>query len=307
MQRDRRIGFIGLGAMGAGMAGNLVRPAYRHRLRPPPGGDRRAGRGRRQAATSPAAAAKDAQLLFVMVVNDARSRTCCSGRRVRSRPYRRAPPSCCAARCRPPSSASGRAPRRARHPSARCAGQRWRYRRRGGTLTIMASGCAEALPRPRRARRLRQKGPPPGRPARHRLDGQGGQPAAGWGQPGDRRRGHGVRRGARRRPQGAVRGDQGAAGGSWMFDNRVPHMLDDDFTPQSAVDIWVKDLALVLDTGRSLRMPLPMAAAAFQVVMMAAARGLARSTTPPSSRSMRSSRGARSSQTTAAAARWDPR
>jgi 3-hydroxyisobutyrate dehydrogenase len=59
-----------------------------------------------------------------------------------------------------------------------------------------------------------------------------------------------------------------------MFGNRVPHMLDDDFSPKSAVDIWVKDLALVLDTGRSLRMPLPMAAAAFQVVMMATAQGL---------------------------------
>ena len=65
-----------------------------------------------------------------------------------------------------------------------------------------------------------------------------------------------------------------AAGGSWMFENRVPHMLAGDFTPRSAIDIWVKDLALVLDTGKSLRMPLPMAAAAFQVVMMAAARGL---------------------------------
>jgi putative dehydrogenase len=59
-----------------------------------------------------------------------------------------------------------------------------------------------------------------------------------------------------------------------MFDNRVPHMLDDDYTPRSAVDIWVKDLGLVLDTAKSLRMPLPMAAAAYQVVMMAAARGL---------------------------------
>jgi 3-hydroxyisobutyrate dehydrogenase len=65
-----------------------------------------------------------------------------------------------------------------------------------------------------------------------------------------------------------------AAGGSWMFENRVPHMLEDDFGPKSAVDIWVKDLGLVLDTGKSLRMPLPMAAAAYQVVMMAAARGL---------------------------------
>jgi 3-hydroxyisobutyrate dehydrogenase len=65
-----------------------------------------------------------------------------------------------------------------------------------------------------------------------------------------------------------------AAGGSFMFDNRVPHMLDDDYTPRSAVDIWVKDLGLVLDSARALKMPLPVAAAAYQVVMMAAAQGL---------------------------------
>ncbi len=67
---------------------------------------------------------------------------------------------------------------------------------------------------------------------------------------------------------------RGAAGGSWMFDNRVPHMLDDDYTPRSAVDIWVKDLGLVLDSAKALKMPLPIAAAAYQVVMMAAAQGL---------------------------------
>lgn len=33
--------------------------------------------------------------------------------------------------------------------------------------------------------------------------------------------------------------------GDWrfrMFGNRVPHMLDEDYTPYSAVDIFVKDL-----------------------------------------------------------------
>src|SRR5438105_12203070 len=39
-----------------------------------------------------------------------------------------------------------------------------------------------------------------------------------------------------------------SAGASWMFANRVPHMLEGDFAPRSAVDIFVKDLALVLDT-----------------------------------------------------------
>jgi 3-hydroxyisobutyrate dehydrogenase-like beta-hydroxyacid dehydrogenase len=34
----------------------------------------------------------------------------------------------------------------------------------------------------------------------------------------------------------------GAAGNSWMFENRVPHMLDNDLTPYSALDIFVKDM-----------------------------------------------------------------
>jgi len=33
-----------------------------------------------------------------------------------------------------------------------------------------------------------------------------------------------------------------AAGNSWMFENRVPHMLDNDLTPYSALDIFVKDM-----------------------------------------------------------------
>src|SRR3546814_17670466 len=41
-----------------------------------------------------------------------------------------------------------------------------------------------------------------------------------------------------------------SAGNSWMFENRVPHILAGDYTPLSAVDIFVKDLGLVLDTGR---------------------------------------------------------
>ncbi len=39
-----------------------------------------------------------------------------------------------------------------------------------------------------------------------------------------------------------------SAGNSWMFGNRVPHMLDDDYSPLSAVEIFVKDLGLVLNT-----------------------------------------------------------
>ncbi len=64
-----------------------------------------------------------------------------------------------------------------------------------------------------------------------------------------------------------------SAGNSWMFTNRVPHMVDGDFTPTSAVEIFVKDLGIVLDAGRSLRFPLPITAAAHQQYLAAAAAG----------------------------------
>jgi putative dehydrogenase len=64
-----------------------------------------------------------------------------------------------------------------------------------------------------------------------------------------------------------------SAGNSWMFGNRVPHMLDDDYAPLSAVEIFVKDLGLVLNTGHELRLPLPLAAAAHQLFLAAAGAG----------------------------------
>jgi putative dehydrogenase len=64
-----------------------------------------------------------------------------------------------------------------------------------------------------------------------------------------------------------------SAGNSWMFGNRVPHMLDDDYSPLSAVEIFVKDLGLVLGTGHELRLPLPLAAAAHQLFLAAAGSG----------------------------------
>lgn len=67
-----------------------------------------------------------------------------------------------------------------------------------------------------------------------------------------------------------------SAGTSWMFENRVPHMLNDDYSPLSAVDIFVKDLGIVLDTGKDNRFPLPLAAAAHQLFIMASAAGLGR-------------------------------
>ncbi len=64
-----------------------------------------------------------------------------------------------------------------------------------------------------------------------------------------------------------------SAGNSWMFQNRVPHILAGDDTPHSAVNIFVKDLGIVLDQGRALAFPLPLAAAAHQLFLAAAAAG----------------------------------
>jgi len=64
-----------------------------------------------------------------------------------------------------------------------------------------------------------------------------------------------------------------SAGNSWMFENRVPHILSGDYTPLSAVDIFVKDLGMVLDTARTSKFPLPLSAAAHQMFMMASTAG----------------------------------
>ena len=64
-----------------------------------------------------------------------------------------------------------------------------------------------------------------------------------------------------------------SAGSSWMWQNRVPHILAGDDTPLSTVNIFVKDLGIVLDQARGLTFPLPMAAAAHQLFLAAAANG----------------------------------
>ena len=64
-----------------------------------------------------------------------------------------------------------------------------------------------------------------------------------------------------------------SAGHSWMFENRMAHVLAADYTPLSAVDIFVKDLGLVLDTARASRFPLPLASTAHQMFMQASAAG----------------------------------
>ena len=66
----------------------------------------------------------------------------------------------------------------------------------------------------------------------------------------------------------------GSAASSWMLKHRGPRMVADDGKVTSAVDIFVKDLGLVLDAGRAAKMGLPLAAAAHQLFIAASGMGL---------------------------------
>jgi 3-hydroxyisobutyrate dehydrogenase len=277
MQQDTRIGFIGLGAMGFGMASSLCRAGFavtsfdlRHEAM-----DQLAKRGG-AGATSPGAAARDTRLLFVMVVNDAQVEAVLFGDH--------------GAAAALPEGAT--VVLSSTVPAGFVRSLAGRLAERGlllldapvsggavaaeaGELTIMASGppAAFAAADPALeacAKTVYRLGDAPGigstvKAVNQLLAGINLVTAA-------EGMAFGVALGAD--PKVLYQVIRNAAGGSWMFDNRVPHMLDDDFAPRSACDIWVKDLGMVLGIGKDLRMPLPMAAAAYQVVMMAAAKGL---------------------------------
>ena len=64
-----------------------------------------------------------------------------------------------------------------------------------------------------------------------------------------------------------------AAGNSWMFENRMKHVVDGDYSPKSMVDIFVKDLNLVSDTAQDLKFPLPLSSAALNMFVSASNAG----------------------------------
>jgi putative dehydrogenase len=277
MQQGTKIGFIGLGAMGFGMAASLCRAGFAvtgYDLREDALARLVEGGGTR--AATPAGAALRAQLLFVMVVNDAQVEAVLFGEHG-------------AAEALPQGAtvvllstvpagfvrdlAARLVERGVQLLDAPVSGGAVAAEK--GELTIMASGAPEAFAAADQAlaacaRTVYRLGDAPGIGSSVKAVNQllaGVQVvAAAEGMA------FGTALGAD--PKVLYEVIRNAAGGSWMFNNRVPHMLDDDYTPRSACDIWVKDLGMVLGIAKDMRMPLPLAAAAFQVVMMAAAQGL---------------------------------
>ncbi|MDG1282875.1 MAG: NAD(P)-binding domain-containing protein [Pseudorhodobacter sp.] len=64
------------------------------------------------------------------------------------------------------------------------------------------------------------------------------------------------------------------AGTSWMLENRAPHIVAGDYTPLSSVDIWPKDLGIVLDIAKGAKFGAPLTAAALQQYLAASGSGL---------------------------------
>lgn len=65
---------------------------------------------------------------------------------------------------------------------------------------------------------------------------------------------------------------QECAGNSWMFGNRGAHIVEGDYTPHSAVDIFVKDLGIV--TGEAGAHPVPLSQTALSLFKEASAAGM---------------------------------
>jgi len=145
---------------------------------------------------------------------------------------------------------------------------------RGGTMTVMASGAPAAFDRAAPvldaiAGKVWRLGDQPGTGSTVKMVNQllAGVHIAVAGEA----MALGIRAGAD--PQTLYDVISSSAGSSWMWQNRVPHILAGDDTPLSAVNIFVKDLGIVLDQARAMTFPLPMASAAHQLFLAAAAAG----------------------------------
>ena len=64
------------------------------------------------------------------------------------------------------------------------------------------------------------------------------------------------------------------AGSSWMLENRGPHIVDGDYTPHSQINIWPKDLGIVLEIAKAAGFPAPITSVALERYMEAVKMGL---------------------------------
>ncbi len=273
---NRKVAVIGLGSMGFGMARSLLREGFRV-----VGCDISAENVARlvdeggEGAPTPSEAALDADVVVCVVVNAAQTEMVLfgSGRRCRNH----------AGRCRLHfigDDGSRHCPQFGQAAGdvgpilSRRSDQRRRRARSEGQLTILASGSDEAFFRARPAldamsAKLYELGSEPGTGAAFKMINQmlaGVHIAAAC-----EAIVFAAKQGLDLRKVYEV--ITASAGNSWMFENRVPHILAGDYRPLSAVEIFVKDLGIVQDMARAARYPAPVAAAALQMYLAAAGAG----------------------------------
>jgi putative dehydrogenase len=275
MSEPRKVGFVGLGAMGLPMALNLVKKQFHVR-----GFDMKAealealGHAGGHVASSAADAAHTADVLVLMVVNIAQAESV-----LFQAGALEALPSAATvvlmATC-PPNDVAALAKRveaTGRHfidapVSGGVVGAQ------GGTLTIMAAASDEVIEASRpvlvaMGEKLFHVGHKAGQGAMVKTVNQllcGVHIAA---------CAEGIALAEKAGIDGQVILDilGGSAASSWMLHNRGPRMIQDDPIVTSAVDIFVKDLSIVMDAGRTAKAALPVAAAAHQMFLAASAQG----------------------------------
>lgn len=274
-----RAGFIGLGAMGGGMSASLLRAGISVRgYDINPAAVKRLVEAGGMAATTPADAATDVDALLLMVLNSEQADHSLFGE---NGAVTALAPGAVVILCSTvsPSYVRALAPRLAAHNllflDAPVSGGTSRAAQ--GSLSIMAAGLPAAFERgapflDALAENLYRMGDEPGQGSTMKLVNQtlaGVQIAAAA---------EAIALGAKAGidPNRIFEVISSSAGNSWMFQSRVPHILADDFTPHSAVEIWLKDLDLVVDTGKELLTPTPLSAVAHQLFIMAAASGYGR-------------------------------
>jgi 3-hydroxyisobutyrate dehydrogenase len=279
MTANQDIGIVGLGAMGLGMAQSLRRAGYRvHACDVRPEAARAFAAEGGVACVTPAEAAAASELLISAVVNAAQTEAVLFGEGGAAAALKPGSVFVMCSTVDPNWSIDLErrlAERDVLYLDAPMSGRR----REGGGRPDDDDdrGSPRGVREGRcRARRDGRQGLPARRPGRRRQQGQDHQPAARRRAHRSRCRGDGARPARRRRPGCAVRGHH--AQRRQQLDVREPHgpCAGRDYTPLSAVDIFVKDLGLVLDTARATKFPLPLASTAHQMFMQASTAGFAR-------------------------------
>lgn len=270
-----RVGVIGLGSMGLGMAKSLLAAGHEVvgcDVNPAASTAFKAAGG--AVADGPAAAARGAEALVVVVLNADQTAAVLSRDTLSAMAPDGVVISC-----------ATMAPQRAAVLAETVAGSQRLYldapmsggaaRAAQGALTFMAAGSAAAFARARpaldaMAAKIYELGAEPGQGAAVKIVNQllAGVHLAAMGEALAFAKRMGLDLAT------VVDVITASAGNSWMFENRAPRVVAGDYTPTSSVEIFVKDLGIVSDIGRAAKFPLPIAGAALQMFLMASAAGM---------------------------------